>query len=87
MCKRLCFCIAVLFLLSLFISPRIGFATDTYFYDDLGRLSRVIHPDDSVANYRYDAVGNLLGVFRTTGGLGSPTISEISPSQVEAGAT
>jgi len=37
-----------------------------YFYDDLGRLTRVVDPSGNIATYHYDAVGNLLSITRST---------------------
>ena len=37
-----------------------------YVYDDLGRLSKVIDPAGNVAEYVYDAVGNILEIRRST---------------------
>src|ERR1700739_1490940 len=37
-----------------------------YFYDDLGRLIRVVDQNGNFAIYSYDAVGNLLSIRRTT---------------------
>lgn len=37
-----------------------------YFYDDLGRLIRVVDTNGNVATYNYDAVGNLLSITRAT---------------------
>src|SRR5262245_46852549 len=37
-----------------------------YFYDDLGRLIKVIDPTGNVAEYVYDAVGNILEIRRST---------------------
>lgn len=37
-----------------------------YFYDDLGRLTKVVDPSGNVATYNYDAVGNLLSIARST---------------------
>jgi len=37
-----------------------------YFYDDLGRLTRVVDPGGNIATYHYDAVGNLLSITRST---------------------
>jgi YD repeat-containing protein len=37
-----------------------------YFYDDVGRLSRVVDTNGNVATYYYDAVGNLLSITRST---------------------
>jgi YD repeat-containing protein len=37
-----------------------------YFYDDLGRLIKVSDPTGNVAEYVYDAVGNILEIKRST---------------------
>jgi YD repeat-containing protein len=37
-----------------------------YFYDDLGRLTRVVDPSGNIATYHYDAVGNLLSITRSS---------------------
>ena len=37
-----------------------------YVYDDLGRLIKVIDPTGNVAEYVYDAVGNILEIKRST---------------------
>jgi YD repeat-containing protein len=37
-----------------------------YFYDDLGRLTRVVDQNGNVASYNYDAVGNLLSISHST---------------------
>jgi YD repeat-containing protein len=36
-----------------------------YFYDDLGRLVKVVDQNGNVAGYQYDAVGNLLSITRS----------------------
>jgi YD repeat-containing protein len=36
-----------------------------YFYDDLGRLIKVVDPNGNAATYHYDAVGNLLSITRS----------------------
>jgi trimeric autotransporter adhesin len=55
------------FLLTL-ASPLLG-QTSTpvqYFYDDVGRLIRVVDGSGNVATYAYDAVGNLLSIVRSS---------------------
>jgi YD repeat-containing protein len=37
-----------------------------YFYDDVGRLIRVVDGSGNVATYAYDAVGNLLSISRSS---------------------
>ena len=37
-----------------------------YFYDDLGRLIKVVDQNGNTATYTYDAVGNLLSITRST---------------------
>jgi YD repeat-containing protein len=37
-----------------------------YFYDDIGRLIRVVDGSGNVASYAYDAVGNLLSISRSS---------------------
>ena len=59
-----------------------------YFYDDLGRLTRVVDPSGNVATYTYDAVGNILKISRST--LASPTtlaILNFTPAQGGIGAS
>ena len=41
----------------------------------------------NVATYTYDAVGNLLSITRSTGGVGAPTVTGITPNSGAAGAT
>ena len=43
-----------------------GNAPVQYFYDDLGRLTRVEDTSGNIATYRYAAVGNLLSITRST---------------------
>lgn len=74
-------------ILSFSASDTLSQNSEQYFYGNLGRLTRVLQSDGQIATYQYDTVGNLLGIFRTTGGVGSPTINEISPSSVVAGGT
>jgi large repetitive protein len=61
--------------------------TAQYIYDDLGRLVQVIDGQGNVATYNYDAVGNLLSITRSTGGVGAPTVTGITPNSGAAGAT
>jgi len=68
--------------------PTFGVADQAqYIYDDLGRLSQVIDGQGNVATYNYDAVGNLLSITRNTGGVGTPTITGLTPNTGNAGAS
>jgi YD repeat-containing protein len=59
-----------------------------YFYDDVGRLIRVVDGTGNVATYAYDAVGNLLSISRSSvpanNGL---SILSFSPQSGTAGQT
>ena len=62
----------VLQILSSFLSLLLGLSAIAqssdaiqYFYDDLGRLSRVVDQNGKIATYSYDAVGNLLSISRS----------------------
>jgi YD repeat-containing protein len=48
---------------------------------------QVVDGQGNVATYNYDAVGNLLSIIRSTGGVGAPTVTGISPNSSAAGAT
>ena|GEM_PF-3243636 len=56
-----------------------------YIYDDVGRLSQVIDDQGNVATYSYDAVGNILSITRSTGGINPPLITGVSPNTANAG--
>lgn len=57
-----------------------------YFYDDLGRLSKVIDPAGNTATYTYDAVGNILSINRSSLPLNNAlTILGVSPTQGKVG--
>jgi YD repeat-containing protein len=52
----------------------------TYVYDELERLVRVVREDGEAATYAYDAVGNLLGITRSSGvPLGASVTSSPGP--------
>jgi len=79
----------LIFVLSLVLMGSVCAYADQaqYIYDDLGRLSQVIDGQGNVATYTYDAVGNLLSITRNTGGVGAPTITGLTPSTGNAGAS
>src|SRR5438477_12971895 len=55
--------------LILLFAPTCGAQSSTpirYFYDDLGRLTKVVDQNGNFAVYSYDAVGNLLSITRCT---------------------
>jgi hypothetical protein len=57
-----------------------------YFYDDLGRLSRVVK-GSAGAVYQYDELGNILSVFNASTGGSSPVITGIIPNVLLVGTT
>jgi YD repeat-containing protein len=66
-------------------APVVAFADHArYIYDDLGRLVQVIDGQGNVATYNYDAVGNLLSITRSTGGVGAPTVTGLTPIRERA---
>ena len=52
-------------LVFLFLQDITYVKAETYEYDSLGRVTKVIYPDNSFVNYSYDANGNLLEEIRT----------------------
>lgn len=59
--KSLFFAVLVLLLCSVsYVSA------ETYQYDKLNRLTKVIYEDGSYISYEYDASGNLSKIIRTT---------------------
>jgi YD repeat-containing protein len=56
-----------------------------YFYDDLNRLVGVVDKDGNVAQYVYDAVGNLLRIDRTDAPPATLAITHVSPSRGRVG--
>lgn len=58
-----------------------------YLYDDLGQLHKVVDESGNVATYNYDMSGNLLSITRSTGGIGAPDVTGISPGSARAGDT
>ena len=59
-----------------------------YFYDGLGRLTTVVDQNGNIANYHYDAVGNLLSITRSTApGNNALAILGFTPQQGPIGQT
>jgi YD repeat-containing protein len=58
-----------------------------YFYDDLGRLVRVVDENGNAATYHYDAVGNILRITRETGVPNTTAVMGLSSSSVDRGTT
>ncbi|PYV40041.1 MAG: hypothetical protein DMG09_07690, partial [Acidobacteria bacterium] len=59
-----------------------------YFYDDLGRLTKVVDQNGNFAVYSYDAVGNLLSITRsTTPGGNALAILSVTPQKGSVGQT
>lgn len=54
-----------------------------YVYDDLGRLRGVIDPSGDAATYRYDPVGNVVGINRFSSA--ELSVIEVSPRRANVG--
>src|SRR2546421_204504 len=52
-----------------------------YFYDDLGRLTRVVDQSGNTASYTYDAVGNILKITRSTLATTTLAVLNFTPQQ------
>ena len=68
----------LLFVVAVALSGGSARADVFYVYDDAGRLIGAIDSAGDSATYRYDAVGNLLGIAR--GGAGGPAITSFTPT-------
>ncbi len=74
-------------LILLFILSPIAFAeTALYFYDDGGRLTRVIKGTEAII-YQYDSVGNLLSITRETVSNNHPVLESIEPDMLFIGSS
>ncbi len=58
-----------------------------YYYDDLGRLVKMIDPAGDVVTYVYDAVGNILQIQRSTLSQGQLAIFDFNPQEGPVGAS
>src|ERR1035437_2606554 len=56
-----------------------------YYYDDLGRLVKMIDPAGDVVTYVYDAVGNILQIQRSTVSQGQLAIFDFNPQEGPVG--
>lgn len=74
-------------LLSFFLATTAGAdeAAIRYVYDDVNRLIGVIDKDGNVAQYVYDAVGNLLRIHRTDAPASGLAITLVSPTRGRTG--
>jgi len=59
----------------------------TYWYDDLGRLKRVMDQQGNIRTYNYDAVGNILSIVAGDGGCPAiaPGVAVVTPASCKAG--
>jgi YD repeat-containing protein len=60
------------------LAPGAAVADVIHVYDDLGRLRSVVDGAGNSATYRYDAVGNLMGILQ--GNAGGPSIALLLPA-------
>lgn len=82
--KKIPFIFGLVFV-SLLIIPSLSSAdTAKYFYDDLGRLTRVVKGTVGTI-YNYDELGNLISVTSSTTSTSSPVISGITPNVLFVG--
>ena len=58
-----------------------------YFYDDLGRLTKVVDQNGNVATYSYDAAGNITSIQRSTVSVNAPAIFSFAPQSGPIGQT
>src|ERR1700694_2506201 len=58
-----------------------------YFYDDIGRLTKVIDSSGNVATYTYDAIGNILKITRSSIAPTALAILNFAPQQGGVGTT
>jgi YD repeat-containing protein len=87
--RRTSACLAIVVLVSLsfglfFATPQAFADSAAYFYDDLGRLTRVVKGTQG-AIYRYDSRGNLLSVTSASTANASPVINSITPNVLFVG--
>ncbi len=74
-------------LFSLLILASLASADEvSYFYDDTGRLLRVVKGAEGLS-YQYDEVGNLLSINRATIGTSPPVLNSVSPDVLFIGST
>lgn len=81
------FAAVLIYLFSQSINPYLSTAdTAKYFYDDLGRLTRVVKGTTGTI-YNYDDLGNLISVTSATTTASSPTLTSIAPNVLFVGST
>ena len=70
------------------VTPGQSTSSIRYFYDDLGRFTKVVDQNGNFATYSYDAVGNLLSITRsTTPGGNALAIFGVTPQKGSADQT
>ncbi|HEY6872048.1 MAG TPA: IPT/TIG domain-containing protein [Geobacteraceae bacterium] len=65
-------------------TPPPSSSSPNYFYDDLGRLARVVQGTSGVI-YNYDELGNLVSTTSATTAGGAPTLTAINPNVLFVG--
>jgi hypothetical protein len=81
----LSFLLALIFLLS-FVAIPASADEISYFYDDSGRLTRVVRGTEGIV-YQYDEVGNLLSITSGTISAAPPVLNSITPDLIFIGQT
>jgi len=79
--------VVVLAVSSVLLSAQQSNAPISFFYDSLGRLSRVVDNNGNVATYNYDAVGNIISISRSTTSTSALSILSFTPQQGSTGQT
>lgn len=85
--KRISPAVIFVLLYTFILIPSFSYADEAhYFYDDAGRLVRVLKGSEGLV-YQYDKVGNLLSITKGTVGTGAPVLQSINPDVLFIGST
>lgn len=85
--KRISPAVIFVLLYTFILIPSFSYADEAhYFYDNAGRLVRVLKGSEGLV-YQYDKVGNLLSITKGTVGTGAPVLQSINPDVLFIGST